>query len=91
MKKIFIIIFMICMFIFSFSYAVFVQDNIKYISSERANEIWGIETEFNARSGVIKIFSPESGRTIYMQLGSNGIMERDNFNSFFHDRPPNIS
>ena len=81
MKKILICLFTMIILSFSTSYATLSMDDVKYISSETANEMWNVDIRINERTGIIEIKHEE--KTIFMQLGRSIIKQEDEMNRLF--------
>jgi len=81
MKKLLMSLFTVILLSFTCSYANYTMDDVKYVSTQTANEMWDVETLINERTGIIEI--KHEDKMIYMQLGRQIIKEQDEINRLF--------
>ena len=81
MKKIFISLFMILIFSLSYSHAAMSMNDVKYVSEQNAEELWGVEININERTGIIEIMHEDT--SIFMQLGRSIIKSENEMNRLF--------
>ena len=81
MRKIFFSLIALILVSFSTSYATYSMNDVKYISSKTANEMWNVEILINERTGIIEI--KHEDKMIYMQLGRQIIKQEDEMNRLF--------
>ena len=86
MKKIFtFILFVLISFNVAFASDFTIQNDIKYVSKTKAEELWGVKIDFYSGSGLIKI---ENGNdTYYTKCYTNRFAKNIYLNPFFMNSP----